>query len=187
MEKASLRQRYCTLRECLPPEHIDAASVALCQRLAAWSVLHEAGQVLTYLAFRNEPKLDLLFGRLPHISWLIPRIIQDSQMTIHPYDPARLVRHRFGMLEPAADLPVIDPSTVDVVLVPGVAFDRHGGRLGFGGGYYDRFLPTTPAARVGIAFDECVTDQLPCGEHDQRMDWVATPSGIIRCKPERAT
>ena len=187
MEKANLRQRYCTVRECMPPEQIDAASAALCRRLATWSVLREADRILAYLAFRNEPSLDLLFERLPCISWLVPRIAQEHLMTLHPYDPAHLVRHRFGMLEPAADLPVVDPTTVDVVLVPGVAFDRHGGRLGFGGGYYDRFLPTTPAVRVGIAFDACMVDQLPCGEHDQQMDWVATPSGIIRCRSERAT
>jgi 5-formyltetrahydrofolate cyclo-ligase len=107
-------------------------------------------------------------------------------MALHPYDPTRLERHHLGMLEPAAGLPVVAPTTVDVVLVPGVVFDRHGVRLGFGGGYYDRFLPTTPAVRIGIAFDECVADELPCGEHDQYMDWIATPSEIIQCTPRRA-
>jgi 5-formyltetrahydrofolate cyclo-ligase len=181
MEKTKLRQHFCTLRECLPPDQIDAASAALCQRLATWPVLREAKRVLAYLAFRNEPSLDALFALLPHISWLVPRTVRSNLMTIHPYDPTRLVRHRFGMLEPAANQPVVEPATIDVVLVPGVAFDWHGGRLGFGGGYYDRFLPTTPAVRVGIAFDECVADALPCGEHDQHMDWVATPSEIVRC------
>jgi 5-formyltetrahydrofolate cyclo-ligase len=75
----------------------------------------------------------------------------------------------------------VDPATLDLVLVPGVAFDRRGGRLGFGGGYYDRFLPTTPALRVGVTYDECLCDALPCGEHDQRMDWVLTPTQEIRC------
>jgi len=83
------------------------------------------------------------------------------------------------MLEPAADLPVIDPATLDVVLVPGVAFDRQGGRLGFGGGYYDRLLPTTPALRIGVTYDECLCDALPCGEHDQRMDWIVTPTELF--------
>lgn len=181
MEKRQLRTHFCTLRECLPPGQVAAASAELCQRLAAWPVLRDAERVLAYLAFRNEPSLEPLFALLPHISWLAPRIIPDSQMALHPYDPARLVRHRFGMLEPAADLPVVTPAAVDVVLVPGVAFDRHGRRLGFGGGYYDRFLPTTPAVRVGVAFDECLVDELPCGEHDQRMDWVATPSEMMHC------
>ena len=183
MEKPQLRRQFCTLRECLPAEEVAAASTALCRRLAAWPVLRQAQNVLTYLAFRNEPDLGLLFDLLPHVHWVVPRIAEGQRLALHPYDPARLVRHRFGMLEPAADLPLVDPATLDLVLVPGVAFDRRGGRLGFGGGYYDRFLPTTPALRVGVTYDDCLADALPCGEHDQRMDWIVTPTQEIRCAP----
>jgi len=154
------------------------ASAALCRRLAAWPALRETQIVLTYLAFRNEPDLSLLFDLLPLIRWIVPRI-EGKRIVLHPYDPARLVRHRFGMLEPAADLPVVDPTTLDLVLVPGVAFDRQGGRLGFGRGYYDRFLPTTPALRVGVTYDECLAGALPCGKHDQRVEWIATPSKLF--------
>jgi len=198
MNKPELRQHFCSLRECLPPGQVTAASAALCHRLAAWlsstSNLQEILRVstpvcaqndsspisiFTYLAFRNEPDLALLFDLLPHARWAVPRI-EGRRLIVHPYDPARLVRHRFGMLEPAPDLPVIDPATLDLVLVPGVAFDRQGGRLGFGGGYYDRFLPTTPALRVGVTYDECLADVLPCGEHDQCVDWIVTPSDLFR-------
>jgi 5-formyltetrahydrofolate cyclo-ligase len=182
MHKPQLRRQFCSLRECLPAEEIAAASAALCRRLAAWAGLREARTVLTYLAFRNEPDLSLLFDLLPHVQWAVPRI-EEQRLLVHPYDPARLVRHRFGMLEPAADLPVIDPAALDVILVPGVAFDRRGGRLGFGGGYYDRFLPTTPAVRVAATYDECLCEALPCGEHDQRMDWLVTPTEEIHCAP----
>jgi 5-formyltetrahydrofolate cyclo-ligase len=176
MSKPELRRRYCALRECLPAEGIAAASAAICHRLSCF--LPPASSVLTYLAFRNEPDLSLLFDLLPHVRWTVPRI-QGRDLVIHPYDPARLVRHRFGMLEPAADLPVANAATLDVVLAPGVAFDRCGGRLGLGGGYYDRFLPTTPALRVGVAYAECLTDTLPCNESDQRMDWIATPDELF--------
>ena len=182
MNKPELRQHFCSLRECLPPGQVTAASAALCHRLAAWlsSVsLPSLPSILTYLAFRNEPDLALLFDLLPHARWAVPRI-EGRRLIVHPYDPARLVRHRFGMLEPAPDLPVINPATLDLVLVPGVAFDRQGGRLGFGGGYYDRFLPTTPALRVGVTYDECLADVLPCGEHDQRVDWIVTPTDLFQ-------
>jgi 5-formyltetrahydrofolate cyclo-ligase len=178
MRKHELRDQFCSLRECLPAEEVAAASTVLCQRLTAWPVLQEAQAVLTYLAFRNELDLSLLFELLPEVHWAVPRI-EGRHLVLHPYDPAHLARHRFGMLEPAADLPVVHPAALDVVLVPGVAFDRRGGRLGFGGGYYDRFLPTTPALRVGVTYDECLADELPCGEHDQRMDRIVTPSVLI--------
>jgi 5-formyltetrahydrofolate cyclo-ligase len=160
---------------------VAAASETICRHLAAWPVMRAARVVMAYLAFRNEPSLEMLFTSLPHIQWALPRI-EGRNLVVHPYDPNRLTRHRFGMLEPAADLPVIDPALLEIVLVPGVAFDRRGGRLGFGGGFYDRFLLTTPALRVGVTYDSCLLDQLPCTEADQRMDWVVTPSGFL--KPE---
>jgi 5-formyltetrahydrofolate cyclo-ligase len=180
MDKSELRTHFCSLRERLPTGETATYSNDLCERLARF--LPPASCILTYLAFRNEPDLSLLFELLPDARWVVPRITEGRQMALHPYDPERLVRHRFGMLEPAADLPVVNPAEIDIVLVPGVAFDRHGGRLGFGGGYYDRFLPTTSALRIGIAFDQCLAEQLPCGEHDQRMDWVATQSEMIHCE-----
>jgi 5-formyltetrahydrofolate cyclo-ligase len=186
MDKSELRTQFCDLRECLPAEDVATASAGICRRLIDW--LSREGNapahptILTYLAFRNEPDLSLLFELLPDTRWIAPRIIAGRRMALHPYDPHRLERHRFGMLEPAADLPTVDPAEIDVVLVPGVAFDRRGGRLGFGGGYYDRFLATTPALRIGIAFDQCLADELPCGAHDKRMDWVATQSEMINCE-----
>lgn len=182
MGKRELRQRFCDLRDCLPGGDVAAASAAVCRRLANWQTLQEARTVLTYLAFRNEIDLGPLFDALPHIRWTVPRI-EGRRMIVHLYDPARLVRHRFGMLEPDSALPEIAPGEIDVVLVPGVAFDRRGGRLGFGGGYYDRFLPTTSALRVGVTHNSCLADTLPCGEFDQRMDWVVTPTEKIECAP----
>lgn len=182
MNKSGLRQHFLHLRESLTPQEVEAASELLCRRLVAWPVLREARTILTYLAFRNEIDLSPLFDRLLGKQWVVPRIA-GRWLVLYPYDPTRLVRHRFGMLEPAPDLPVIDPATLDVVLVPGVAFDRQGVRLGFGGGYYDRFLPTTPALRVGVTYDCCLADALPCSETDQRMDWVITPTQMIRCVP----
>jgi len=183
--KSALRRHYASIRDSLSPAHVRAASRVLCERLAAWDPVHDASTVLAYIAFRNEIDLQPLFAALPRVRWAVPRI-EGARLILHPYDPARLVRHRFGMLEPASDLPEIPPDVLDIVLVPGVAFDRQGRRLGFGGGYYDRFLPTTPALRVGIAHDECLTECLPHDAHDQNVDWVATPSCLIRCPPHRA-
>ena len=181
MDKTGVRRKFRSLRESLVTEEVAEASAALCRRLAAWDPLRQARSVLAYLAFRNEPGLEPLFGLLPHVRWTLPRI-EGNRLVVHPYDPNRLVRHRLGMLEPVADLPVVDPAHLDVVLAPGVAFDLTGRRLGFGGGYYDRFLPTTPALRVGIALDYCVTDALPSVETDQWMDWIVTPTREVGCR-----
>ena len=180
-EKQRLRQEFSRLRERLPAREVEAASEAICRHLASWPPMRTARIVMAYLTFRNEPSLEPLFAALPPIQWVVPRI-EGRMLVIHPYDPNRLTRHPFGMLEPAADLPVIDPALLEIVLVPGVAFDRRGGRLGFGGGFYDRFLPTTPALRVGVTYDFCLLDALPCTEADQRMDWVVTPTGLLEAR-----
>jgi 5-formyltetrahydrofolate cyclo-ligase len=140
--------------------------------------------VLTYLAFQNELDLLRLIDRLPHIRWAVPRV-EGKELALHPYDSEHLIRHHFGMLEPSENLPCISPEQLDVVLTPGLAFDPQGGRLGFGGGFYDRLLVATPAKRVGIAYDCCLADELPMDQHDQRMDWVFTPTQQIECR--RAT
>jgi 5-formyltetrahydrofolate cyclo-ligase len=180
--KSELRQDYCTLRESLAPQETRAASQAVCERLAGFDPLLRANTAMAYLAFRSEIDLAALFDTLTEICWVMPRV-DGAHMVAHAFDPAHLIRHRFGMLEPAPETPVVPAAEIDVVLVPGVAFDRRGGRLGFGGGYYDRFLPTTRALRVGVSHTMCVADELPREPHDARMDWVVSPAETIRCVP----
>jgi 5-formyltetrahydrofolate cyclo-ligase len=88
----------------------------------------------------------------------------------------------WGIAEPLADKPVVDP---DVVLVPLLAFDVRGYRLGYGGGFYDRTLQRLrklkPVVAVGLAYDEQKVDVVPAESYDQRLDWVLTPSGPLRC------
>ena len=184
-EKSQLRRHYRAVRESLLPKQVAADSSALCQRLADWNMLRQARTVLSYIAFRNELDLAALYDLVPGIQWAVPRVVE-ARLVCHTCDRDRLIRHRFGMLEPDPDLPVVAPSDIDLVLVPGVAFDPHGGRIGFGSGFYDRFLPTTPALRVGVTYDRCLADALPVDAHDQRVDWVATPMQILDCKRETA-
>jgi 5-formyltetrahydrofolate cyclo-ligase len=88
----------------------------------------------------------------------------------------------WGIAEPLPSRPVIEP---DIVLVPVLAFDAQGYRLGYGGGFYDRSLASLrskkPIVAVGIAYDELKVDAVPHLDYDQRVDWVLTPSGPLRC------
>jgi 5-formyltetrahydrofolate cyclo-ligase len=93
-----------------------------------------------------------------------------------------LDRGVWGIGEPKPDKPVLEP---DILLVPLLAFDRRGWRLGYGGGFYDRTLASLrgrkPMAAVGLADDEQLIDAVPHLDYDQRLDWVLTPSGPLRC------
>ena len=92
----------------------------------------------------------------------------------------------WGIAEPKPDKPALEP---DILLVPLLAFDAAGWRLGYGGGYYDRTLrglrARKPVVAVGIAFDEQQVDAVPHLDYDERLDWVLTPSGAIRSEPAR--
>jgi 5-formyltetrahydrofolate cyclo-ligase len=182
-EKASLRRRCHQIRGGMSPEKVGMSSGAVCGHLSNWPIFQRANTVLGFLAFRNEIDLSQLFERWPDKRWLAPRVVEDTgekpYLALHLYNPTRLVRHRFGMLEPDPALPTVHAVEVEVVLVPGVAFDRRGGRLGFGGGFYDRLLPLASRATcIGVTYDELVLDALPMQPWDCRVGWLVTPGGI---------
>ena len=86
----------------------------------------------------------------------------------------------YGLREPVPNPELIlPPHALDVILIPGIAFDRRGHRIGSGKGYYDRFLTRTQAVRIGLAYDFQVIDRVPAEPHDVKMDWIVTESEMI--------
>lgn len=112
---------------------------------------------------------------------LYPRATRDAPLTFHRGDPASLVPGALGIHEPTADLPIAVP---DIILVPLVAVDACGNRLGQGGGYYDRTLALLRATQrivaVGVAWDVQRVEALPADPWDAPLDALATPSGWHR-------
>jgi 5-formyltetrahydrofolate cyclo-ligase len=189
--KVDLRHRCHRIREEMSREQVRADSQAVCEHLSNWPRFQRATSVLSFLAFRNEIDLSPLFERWPEKRWLVPRVVEGTELTpgqkpylvLHAYAPGRLIRHRFGMLEPDPSLRTVDASEVELILVPGVAFDRRGGRLGYGGGFYDRLLPLARRSiRVGVTYNELILDAIPMEPWDYRVEWLVTPSGLYRTR-----
>lgn len=180
--KRELRQRYLERRRTLGEEARLAASQAICLHIETWRVFQRSDVILTYLPMRGEVDLSLLLTRHPQKRWLAPRLLPERKgwMALHPYDPEHLVRHPFGMLEPSAQLPEIDPAAVHLALVPAVAYDRRGWRLGYGGGYFDRFLYDFQGVSLGVTYADLLLDELPHADHDVPVDWIVTETGIFR-------
>jgi len=173
-QKARRRKQCKAIRKELGDETRRAASHAICARLVGWDIFQNAKTILTYMPMRTEVDLRSLFTEFPEKRWLIPRILpgEEGRMVFHPYDPDNLILHPFGMVEPAQHLPQVSPSEVQLVLVPGLAFDHSGWRLGYGGGFYDRFLAGFEGVSVGIVFQALLLDMLPHDEYDVPVDWV---------------
>jgi len=184
MEKQILRAQCRALRDALTAEAVATASARICEHLAAWPVFQQAQTVAAYMAFGNEINLVPLMKQSHDKRWVIPRtlVVPEPRLVFHPYDLTRLARHPFGMLEPDAGLPVVEPHELDMILVPGVAFDWCGYRLGFGGGFYDRFLPRVTTTKVGIIYAAWVVDQVPHEPFDQPVDFLARETGLVETR-----
>lgn len=144
-----------------------------------------AHAVLTFLAMPGEIDLAALPSRLPAIEWLVTRTPDEGWLTIHRFDAPR-ERHRFGFDQPVAGSPLVPVDEVDVVLVPGLAFDLRGGRLGRGRGYYDELIARCrrDVTLVGVTLDRRMVEAVPMDAHDRRVDWVATESGVYSTRSD---
>ena len=96
--------------------------------------------------------------------------------------PLGKVKAAFGIEEPSTDCSLMAKEDVDLVLTPAVAYDEQGFRMGFGGGYYDRWLPGCPGVRIGLCRERVLQKNVPVEPHDAQVDKVVTERGIIRCR-----
>ena len=188
--KAGLREVTRTRRRAIPQAQRDEAAEGLAQMLEGISELAGARVVLGYGANREEidPAPALLKMHEAGIRIAYPRVSDRDTLDVHEVsDPDDLVLGAFSIREPRPDAPRVDIADIDVVLVPAVAFDRRGYRLGYGGGFYDRFLARLPEGplRIGVAFDEQLIDEVPAEAHDEPVDLVVTPGAVLHTQHER--
>ena len=168
MERERVRTEVLHRRDELAPEVRAMCSQQIADLVTHWIQSEGFNSVMLYLSMRSEVEtLDLLEGLLhagKHVCApvvdtdehrLIPRRIQDAKTA--------LVRHRYGMLEPNSTCPLVPISELQLIIVPGIAFDRKGYRLGYGKGFYDRFLAKcSHAVPIGLAYQiQVVEDTFP--------------------------
>ena len=140
--KSKLRKQVLHEMRALSQEKKQAMDQALTERFLNYPVYHEAKVVATYLSFPHEFQTQGLIDQVlkDGKKVLIPKTYPKGRMEFVVYDPQQLKKTSFGLLEPQGDLKVVDASQVDLIHVPGLAFTREGYRIGYGGGYYDRYL-----------------------------------------------
>lgn len=171
-------------RDAVPNDVREKRSERVVERFLDLPEVRRARTVMLFSSFGSEVPTGSLIERL-HARGLVvalPRIEGIALVPI-PYAPGDpTTTTSFGAEEPAGGAP-LDPSSIDVVGVPGVAFDRGGRRIGYGGGYYDRFLRGLPAFTVGLVFGLQVLDEdLPAGRFDLPVDAIVTEEETIRAK-----
>ena len=177
-EKKQLRSNIRKTLAAIPQEELTRSDDALFARFLA---LPQVQQAQTLFLFWGVP------GREPDTASLVrelaergkrvglPRMLPGHQMEVRLYEPDReLIPASFGIWEPPQDAPLLSPDEIDLTLVPALCYDRRCVRLGFGGGYYDRWLAGYRGFTVGFCRDALLQDRVPAQSHDRRVDLVLT-------------
>jgi 5-formyltetrahydrofolate cyclo-ligase len=181
-EKAALRARLRAARAEIPSSERADAAGRVAERLLSLDAVRGARTLLVFYAFGSEVGTRDLMARL----------LEEGRRVLLPYMDAEgiaaaevrsgdaLVETTYGPKEPSRRV-AVDPTEIDVVVVPGLAFDREGYRVGYGGGAYDRYLTRlrSNATKVGIVFHVQVVERVPRGPGDQPVDLVVTEREVI--------
>lgn len=184
--KKSLRAQVLAARDAMLPEVRQAAAQAITTRLCQMPQYREAGTVLTYMSFGTELDTHAFFDRVLSDGKIavLPRIDKPTKsLALHRVNGhADLVDGVWGIREPRADAPTLAIDAIDMVLMPGLAFDRSGNRLGYGAGFYDRLLSRSAEKpfRIAAALDCQIVDAVPVDAHDRPCHCVITETQLLR-------
>ncbi len=191
----TLRQKVLAARDCLSSLEREEKSISISSRVMGIPEVTVAQIILVYMHFRSEVQTSEIIRQMfvAHQIVTIPYTRSNTSQLVavkvtnleHQVAPGY-----WGIPEPKSELvdsSSCDPGTIDLVIIPGSVFDKSGGRLGYGGGYYDRLLTNEApeAVRVGIAFELQLVDRVPVEPHDQFMDFVVTEENLYDCRSNR--
>ena len=187
--KQKLKDEIFKKRKTLSKSEIKEKSTIIRKKLNSMPEFKKSKNILTYVSFNNEVDTiniikDLLIKNEKNV--LVPyvdkgKLIQISK--INSFDD--LEPKIFGILEPKKNkIKKIEINKLDLVIVPGIAFDKNGHRIGYGYGYYDKFLGklNKNAIKIGLCFEFQIVDKIPQEKHDVPMDFIVTEKRVVKCK-----
>ena len=190
-DKKKMRDVILQQRDAMSPAARTSASRAILDKVSTLPQYGKAKMVLTYMGFGTEIDTRPFFERIIADGKIavLPRVDRATQTLIlhSARGMSELLTSKYGILEPGMDAPIVAVSNIDFVLMPGVAFDRNGNRLGYGRGYYDKLVSTANPAlvRVAAGFSCQIVDSVPVGPHDKKVDCVITENEIINTIHDR--
>ena len=165
--KSELRKQVLQEMKAIPRTQKVTMDLALTERLLQHPFYQEAKIIATYLSFPHEFQTQELIEQAlkDGKKVLIPKTYPKGRMDFVVYHPQQLVRTSFGLLEPQGDLEVVDASQIDLIHVPGLTFSTDGYRIGYGGGYYDRYLEQFSGHTLSTVYPCQIRDFIP-EDHD---------------------
>lgn len=191
--KKEIRAGVLLKRKTLSSEECRLKSGEIAKRFLASSEFKAAHTIHFYLAAAAEVQTDEMIREALRMEKrvVVPMVQPETKSLalseLIDLDPSKLQPGPYGISEPRPEYRIkIDPQEVELWIVPGVAFDETGNRLGFGGGYYDRLLPSARGRKVGVAFEFQVLDRLPIEETDHPVDLIVTEKRTIYIQGDKS-
>ena len=176
--KAVWREWARRRRAQIPAETHSASTAAICTALLDFLNARQIRSVLAYHALPGESDLSALAAHTPLRLYTTRAVFRpEPRLTLHTWESASEVS-RFGARQPPRGTPEVSREQIGAVLLPGLAFDQGGWRLGYGGGFYDRLLQDWPVLTIGVTTRALWLPQLPHEAHDLPVDFVATELGV---------
>ena len=195
MNKNNLRNKFMIRRENLSNDKVECNSQQIISKFLGSDFYKDNNMIFIYVSYKNEVQTHDL----------IKKMINDNKEVYVPHpDPetkemeAVLIRDfndltegAYGILEPIDSKSRIEPSLLDVIIVPGLVFSLKGFRIGYGGGFYDRFLERANQSKsaplkVSFAYNEFIIDEVPTNQYDLPVDFIITENKIVKCKEHRS-
>lgn len=176
--KKELRRNIKGLRLMLSQLEKEQAAEEVFARLERTAAFLMADHILMYHSLPDELSTHKFLAKWKDLKhFYLPRV-NGVNLDILPYDESRLELGSFHIEEPQGDS-TVDPDDIELMIIPAVAFDRRGNRLGRGKGFYDRLLQSTRATKIGVGYEFQLLDELPAEEHDIPVDMVITQTSTI--------
>ena len=183
-EKNRIRSLYKEKRSAIPRDIKQIMDSAICKRFLSLSSYRFADTILLYSPLKNEiDTLPIAADALEKGKKIAyPRCIEDNEMVYHYITSTdQLTPGKYGIMEPSPSLPVFSPEDDSraVCVLPAIVYDKRGYRLGYGKGYYDRFLSSFKGTKAGLIYSDFIIDRIPVGRFDLSSDVVITEKGVI--------
>lgn len=185
MDKAEIRKTMLAQRWALTSKYVSTNSDRVFERLVNLDEVVRAGNVMIYSHFSNEVKTGKLAGWLLfHKKRVFLPVVDGDRLLVADMSSTCFEMNVFGIAQPEKETACFArPGEIDIFIVPGLAFDAEGNRVGFGKGYYDDLLAEAPdALKIALAYDFQIMDKIVPERHDIKMDMVVTPKKIFRGK-----
>lgn len=179
--KPDVRKEFLRLREAQPAAQKKKNDAKIIRTLMNMPVFCDVQEFFTYLAHRGEVSTDALIEHFLEKKKIIVPKIEKGKMRLVQLHDARFSQGTFGIREPDTFVLRDELTHIDVALIPGIAFDERGHRIGFGGGYFDRLLKKMRCTTIGLAYEFQIIDKVPTHRYDVPVDFIVTEKRIIQC------